>query len=166
MKEQVSSCYHTFQHWKQETKGIINIFKTWKDGKNFEPEMFGLSWSEEDVLKVDVLKVYFLRNVFTSFVCLELGEKCKPEWVWQQKVCTHSPWYLSLCGGATSTTLSVSSPWLGANTQCIHQHNSRGRTPRFMAERGARWFQRVESALCGRKPNSTNGSDTDVLVSV
>lgn len=80
--------------------------------------------------------------------------------------CTHSPGYLSLCGGATSTTLSVSSPWLGANTQCIHQHNSRERTPRFMAERGARWFQRVESALCGRKPNSTNGSDTDVLVSV
>lgn len=52
MKEQVSNWYQTLQHWKRETKGVIYIFKPWKDGKNFEPEMFGLSWSEEGVLKV------------------------------------------------------------------------------------------------------------------
>ena len=57
---------------------------------------------------------------------------------------------------------------LRAYTQCIHQHNSQGRTPRFMAERGARWFQRAELSPLWEKTKFYKQliSDTDVLVSV
>lgn len=81
---------------------------------------------------------------------------------------THSPWCLSLWGGATSTTLCVLSPWLGAYTQCTHPYSSRGRTPRFLAERGARWFQKVELSPFWEKTKFYKWliSDTDVLVSV
>lgn len=56
----------------------------------------------------------------------------------------------------------------GLDTQGIHQHNSQGRTPRFMAERGARWFQRVELSPLWEKTKFYKQliSDTDVLVSV
>ena len=81
MKELVPTWHQTSQHWKQEAKGVINIFRTWKEGENFEPQILwsALTWRECPEL-----------GMFTSLVCLEMGErkheKFKPESVLQQKL--------------------------------------------------------------------------------
>ena len=81
--------------------------------------------------------------------------------------CTHSPRCLSLWGGATSTTLSVSSPWLGHSGHTLSAYTSTTHKDELHAlwQRGEPGgFRERNSALCGRKPNSTNSS-SQILMS-